>query len=88
MRRCHLYQKALTGAKPGFWRGGCPNLVPSLKRDPRVSPPEKFRKTYMRFDAIYYTYCTKIINLANFKVMFFSAFIRKKYLHLYKHIGN
>ena len=40
----------------------------------------------MRFGAIYYIYCTTIINLANFKVMFFSAFIRKNIFATVKNI--
>ena len=50
--------------------------VPAPKEGPGFTPGTIW-KTYMRFGAIYYICCTKIINLANLKVMFFSAFIRK-----------
>ena len=68
--------KLILGAQPGFWRRGGgggrgPNLGVTLGR---------ILENVMPFDALYFIYCTKIINLANFKVMFFSAFIRKKYL--------
>ena len=77
-----------SGTQPGFWRGEGLNLGTSTKRGSGGVTPEKFWKTYMRFDALYYICCTKIINFANLKVMFFSDFIIKNICNCKKHTRN
>ena len=52
-----------------FGEEGTRIWVPASKGGSGVSP-QKILKTYMRFGAMYCIWCTKIIDLANFKVMF------------------
>ena len=77
LRTCSAGVSIHPGAQPRFWREGNRNLGSSTKSGSGVLAPEKCLKRYMRFGALYYICCTKIINFANFKVTFFSAFIRK-----------
>ena len=61
---------------------------PEFRSQHQMEALDKCWKAYMRFGALYNICYTKIINLANFKVMFFSAFFGENICNCKKHTAN